>query len=63
MRIPLERHSSKAVYLQIRDHIRRLIQTGALQPGDKLPSIRSLAKSTRVNKLTVIEAYNQRPRS
>lgn len=58
MRIPLERHSSKAVYLQIRDRLRRLIQTGALQPGDKLPSIRSLAKSTRVNKLTVIEAYN-----
>lgn len=58
MRIPLERHSSKAVYLQIRDRIRRLIQTGALQPGDKLPSIRSLAESTRVNKLTVIEAYN-----
>lgn len=58
MKIPLERHSSRAVYLQIRDRIRRLIQTGALQPGDKLPSIRCLAESTRVNKLTVIEAYN-----
>ena len=58
MRIPLERHSSKAVYLQIRDRIRRLIETKALQPGDKLPSIRSLAESTGVNKLTVIEAYN-----
>ncbi len=58
MRIPLERHSSKAVYLQIRDRIRRLIETGALQAGDKLPSIRSLAESTGVNKLTVIEAYN-----
>lgn len=58
MRIPIERHSSKAVYLQIRDRIRRLIQTGALQTGDKLPSIRSLAETTGVNKLTVIEAYN-----
>lgn len=58
MRIPVERHSSRAVYLQIRDRIRRLIQTGALQPGDKLPSIRSLAENTQVNKLTVIEAYN-----
>lgn len=37
MRIALERRSSKAVYLQIRDRIRGLIQTGALQPGDKLP--------------------------
>lgn len=58
MKIPLERHSSKAVYLQIRDRIRRLIETGVMQDGDKLPSIRSLAESTGVNKLTVIEAYN-----
>ncbi len=58
MRIPIERHSSKAVYLQIRDRLCRLIETGALQTGDKLPSIRSLAQSTGVNKLTVIEAYN-----
>lgn len=58
MKIPLERYSSKAVYLQIRDRISHLIKSGALQPGDRLPSIRSLAKSTEVNKLTVIEAYS-----
>lgn len=58
MRIPLERKSSKAVYLQIRDRISRLIKSGALQPGDKLPSIRSMALNTGVNKLTVIEAYS-----
>jgi len=56
VRIALERHSSKAVYLQIRDRIRQLIQTRALQPGDKLPQSAPLAESTRVNKLTVIEA-------
>lgn len=58
MRIPLERNSKKAVYLQIRDRILRLIETGALQVGEKLPSIRALAENTGVNKLTVIEAYN-----
>jgi len=58
LRIPLERHSPKAVYLQIRDRISRLIKSGALQPGERLPSIRSLANSTQVNKLTVIEAYS-----
>jgi DNA-binding transcriptional MocR family regulator len=57
MNIPLDRESSQPLYLQIRDRIRRLIQSGALQPGDRLPSIRSLAKSVGVNKLTVIEAY------
>jgi len=57
VRIALERHSSKAVYLQIRDRIRQLIQTRACNPEtnflNPLP-----AESTRVNKLTVIEAYN-----
>lgn len=58
MRIPVDRSSAQAVYLQIRDRIRRLIESGALQPGEQLPSIRSLAESTKVNKLTVIEAYS-----
>lgn len=58
MIIPLERQSPKAVYLQIRDRISRLIRSGSLQPGDKLPSIRHLAQNIQVNKLTVIEAYS-----
>jgi DNA-binding transcriptional MocR family regulator len=58
VKIPLDRSSAQAVYLQIRDRIRRLIESGALQPGDQLPSIRSLAETTKVNKLTVIEAYS-----
>ncbi|MFB8791041.1 MAG: PLP-dependent aminotransferase family protein [Potamolinea sp.] len=58
MKIPLDRNSAQAVYLQIRDRIRRLIESGALQPGEQLPSIRCLAETTRVNKLTVIEAYS-----
>jgi DNA-binding transcriptional MocR family regulator len=58
VKIPLDRNSAQAVYLQIRDRFRRLIDSGALQPGDQLPSIRSLAETTRVNKLTVIEAYS-----
>lgn len=58
MQIPVDRNSAQAVYLQIRDRLSRLIESGALQPGDRLPSIRCLAKTTRVNKLTVIEAYS-----
>lgn len=58
MKILLDRNSDQAIYLQIRDRLRRLIESGALQPGDQLPSIRSLAESANVNKLTVIEAYS-----
>jgi DNA-binding transcriptional MocR family regulator len=57
MRIPLDRQSPKPVYLQIRDRLRHLIQSGAMQPGERLPSIRMLAENAQVNKLTVIEAY------
>lgn len=58
MKIFLDRQSPKPIYLQIRDRISRLIKSGALLPGDKLPSIRVLAESLQVNKLTIIEAYN-----
>lgn len=58
MKLPLDRRSPEPVYLQIRDRIRQLIHGGGLHPGDRLPSIRSLAESAGVNKLTVIEAYS-----
>jgi len=57
MKIILNRHSSQPLYLQIRDYLSRLIQSGKLAPGEKLPSIRNLAASVGVNKLTIIEAY------
>jgi DNA-binding transcriptional MocR family regulator len=57
VKIPLDRCSSEPVYLQIRDRISRLIHSGALRSGDRLPSIRTLAEDAQVNKLTVIEAY------
>ena len=58
MKIPLNRHSSKPIYLQIRDRLSVLIKSGMLQPGTRLPSVRSLAENVRVNKLTVLEAYS-----
>lgn len=58
MKIPLDRQAKQPIYLQIRDRIHHLIQTGHLPPDSQLPSIRALAKTTKVNKLTVIEAYS-----
>ncbi len=58
MKIPLNRHSPKPIYLQIRDRFSTLIKAGMLQPGERLPSVRSLAENIRVNKLTVLEAYS-----
>lgn len=58
MNILLDRKSRKPIYLQIRDRISRLIKSGALQTGERLPSIRSLAEKLQVNKLTILEAYS-----
>ena len=58
MKIPIDRQASKPIYLQIRDRFNRLIESEILKAGERLPSIRSLAKTIRVNKLTVIEAYS-----
>lgn len=57
MKIPLDRQSPYPLYLQIRDYLSRLIQSGSLPPTARLPSIRTLSESVQVNKLTVIEAY------
>ncbi len=47
------------IYLQIIDEIKRLVATGTLQPGDKLPSQRDLAAELKVNANTVQRAYRE----
>lgn len=58
MKIPLNRQAKQPIYLQIRDRIGHLIQAGHLLPDAQLPSIRVLAQTVKVNKLTVLEAYS-----
>ena len=58
MKIPLNRQDKKPIYLQIRDRIHHLIDTGHLPPDSQLPSIRAMAQTAQVNKLTVIAAYS-----
>lgn len=45
------------VYEQIENHVRFAVASGALKPGDKLPSIRDLAETLEVNANTVTKAY------
>ena len=49
--------SGKPVYLQLVDQVKAAAASGALQPGDPLPSIRPLAEELRVNRNTVAKAY------
>ena len=49
--------SGTPIYRQIGDQVRLGVATGALAPGDALPSVRSLAAQLVINANTVAKAY------
>ena len=51
--------TGKPVYLQLVDQIRYAAASGALRPGEPLPSIRPLAEEMRVNRNTIAKAYTE----
>ena len=57
MLLQLNFKSGKPVYLQMVDQVKAAAASGALQPGESLPSIRPLAEQLRVNRNTVAKAY------
>jgi len=52
-------HSALPIYQQILRQIREAVAAGRLEPGEKLPSHRQLAKELVVSPLTVKRAYDQ----
>ena len=59
MVITLNYRDSRPIYEQIRDGLRRLIVTGALQPDERLPSVRSMATELAINPNTIQRAYGE----
>ena len=57
MVIVLREDSGIPVYQQVRDQIVICISEGRLQPGQKLPTVRSLAQVIGINSMTVNRAY------
>src|SRR5580658_3870920 len=57
MVIQLNFKSGKPVYLQVADQIKSAAASGALRPGEPLPSIRPLAEQLRLNRNTIAKAY------
>ena len=57
VRFQLNFKSGKPVYLQLVDQVKSAAASGAVQPGDPLPSIRPLAEELRVNRNTIAKAY------
>lgn len=54
--------TNKSLYIALADALERDIRTGVLQPGDRLPSHRELARSVGVTVTTVTRAYAEAER-
>ena|GEM_PF-544881 len=55
----LQPDAGQALYLQLMQQIRHAIETGALQNGDQLPGIRTLAEELVVSPNTVAKAFSE----
>lgn len=55
--IPLERGAAKPLYRQMADHLRRMILSGTLEAGYRLPGSRELAQAHGVSRTTAKQAY------
>ena len=47
------------IFTQIADHMRQMVATGQLAPGQHLPTVRQLAESLAISPGTVVKAYRQ----
>ena len=59
MQIRIDYDSGVSIYVQIMDRIKHLVATGALKPGDQLPTIRQLSVDLGVDPNTVVHAYRE----
>lgn len=59
MHIVIRNASDKPIYEQIKEQIKKEIPDGRLLEGEKLPSIRLLAKELRVSVITTKRAYDE----
>ena len=57
--ISINYRDPRPIYEQIRDDLRKLILTGVLPPGEKLPSVRELAQELAINPNTLQRAYRE----
>ena len=57
--IHLNSRDSRPIYEQIMDNLRRLIISGGISPGERLPSVRELASQLAINPNTIQRAYRE----
>ena len=59
MFLRIEKGSAVPISRQIADQIATLCASGGVRPGDRLPSVRELARELAVNQNTVLRVYER----
>jgi GntR family transcriptional regulator len=59
MYLSIDHSSGIPVSAQILDQIKYLVVSGSLAPGERIPSVRGLAKQLKLNPTTVARVYRQ----
>ena len=59
MELIIRNNSGQPIYDQISGQIKAQILSGALSPGEALPSIRGLAKDLKISVITTKRAYDE----
>lgn len=59
MILRLNQSSGIPLYLQLMEQVKHAVETGALRPGDQLPTMRKLAEDLVMNPNTVARAYRE----
>ncbi|MCF6460982.1 MocR-like pyridoxine biosynthesis transcription factor PdxR [Clostridium sp. Cult3] len=54
----IDKSLNTPLYIQLYNNIKDMIEKEQIEEGEKLPSIRSLAKKLEVNNITIVNAYN-----
>ena len=57
MELSLDLRSKVPIYIQIAGQVKSSVASGALRPGEQLPTVRQVAADLRVNFNTVARAY------
>jgi DNA-binding transcriptional MocR family regulator len=54
----VQKASEKFLYDQVSNHVMRLVDSGVLKPGDKVPSLRKLSQQLKVSITTISQGYS-----
>ncbi|CAN5616832.1 GntR family transcriptional regulator [soil metagenome] len=61
--LKVDTRSGVPIYVQIVDQVQHAVEVGSLEAGDRLPTVRALAKELTVAPNTIVKAYNELQRS